>query len=94
MIIRKPPVRFPIHGETPQWTDRTEAGTTTRTATYRGYFIEVSVRAFAGEFAATAACLGLQGAWYRDTQPKWGKTAEEALDKAWRDVMRQVDCDT
>ncbi|HYP69794.1 MAG TPA: hypothetical protein VEP93_02865 [Variovorax sp.] len=86
-------MQFPLHGEQPQWTDRTEAGATTRTATYRGYSIEISVRAFAGEFAATAAYIGEHGAWYRDSQPTWGKTAEEALGKAWRSVIAQVDCD-
>lgn len=80
----------------PKWIERVEGDKTIRTATYRSYALEVVAVPVGseGDFAATVLRVGPHGAPDRDSQPHWGKSPGEALERACTAARRQVDADS
>lgn len=78
-----------------RWTERQEQDKTIRTANYEGYGLEVTATPVGknGDFAATYYRTNPHGGGERYNKPQWGKSAAEALDKACRDAIHQVDAD-
>ena len=77
------------------WSEREEDGKTIRSATYRDYRLEITASPVGteGHFAAILYRITPGGAGERDSQPVWGTTAAEALEKACRQAQQQVDAD-
>ena len=77
------------------WVEREEGDKTIRSTTYEGSRIEVTavLSGSEGHFAATYYRVDRFGSGKRYTSPEWGATAHEALDRACRSAVQQVDAD-
>lgn len=78
------------------WTESREGERSIRTTDYRGYALEVTAIAVGsgGHFAATVCRIAPGGGRERDSKPHWGQSADEALERACRAALQQVDADS
>ena len=79
---------------THKWDERIEGEKTIRNTTYRDARLEVTAQEIGtqGDFVATILRVDPHGAPDR-SGPHWGKSPEEALGRACRSALQQVDAD-